>query len=139
MKVKTENNELVAASIYGAEILSDGLGLEQVTEEEAQDALTEMYVLGYNEEIGIVFNPSILSVQSVDVTAINKRNLWERLKKAICDFIKGEGSTVWGEILEKVLEFVSNIIPGGKLIKRLVKIIVKYIIGSGLGRLCPSV
>jgi hypothetical protein len=139
MFVKTENNEFVPVASYAAEILSEGLGLEQVTEEEAQDALAELYAIGYNEEISKVFNPGILAVQSIDFRAINKRTLWERLKEAICDFIKGEGSTIYGEILENVLDFVSGLIPGGKLIKRLVKTIVKYIIGNGLGRLCPSI
>jgi len=138
MHVRTENNEYVPAASYAAEILSEGLGLEQVTEEEAQDALTELYAIGYNEDIATVFNPGIVPMQKVDVGAINKQTLWDRLKEAICDFIKGEGSTVWGEILEKVLDFVSGLIPGGKLIKRLVKIIVKYIIGNGMGRLCPA-
>lgn len=138
MYVKTENNEWVSAASYAAEILSEGLGLEPVTEEEAQDALAELYVIGYNEEIATVLNPGIIAVQTVDVTAINKRNLWERLKEAICDFIKGEGSTIWGDFVEKVLDFVSIIIPGGGLIKRLVKIIVKYLINYGLGRLCPT-
>ena len=137
MKVRTENNELVPTATYVAEILIEGLGPEQVTEEQAQDALAELYVIGYNEEIRRLFNPGIVGVQTVDAAAVNKGNLWERLREAICDFVKGEGSTVWGEILEKVLEFIADIIPGGMLIKKLVKVIVKYIIGNGLGRLCP--
>lgn len=137
MFVKNENNEFVPAGSYAAEILSEGLGLEQVTEEEAQDALAELYVNGYNEEIETVFNPEFKATEKVDVTVINKRSLWERLKKILCDFIKGEGSTVWAEIIEKVLEFISGAIRGGKLIKKLVKAIVKYIIDYGLGKLCP--
>lgn len=137
MFVKNENNEFVPVGSYAAEILSEGLGLEQVTEEEAQDALAELYVNGYNEEIETVFNPEFKATEKVDVTVINKRSLWKRLKKILCDFIKGEGSTVWAEIIEKVLEFISGAIRGGKLIKKLVKAIVKYIIDYGLGKLCP--
>lgn len=138
MLVRTENNELVTAASYAAEILSEGLGLEQVTEDDAQNALAELYVNGYNEEIKLVFNSGLIGVKAVDVTSINKLNLWERLKKAICDFIEGEGSTVWKEIVEKVLEFISGLIPGGILIKKLVKAIVKFFIDYGIGRLCNA-
>lgn len=137
MQVRTENNEFVSAASYAAEILLEGLGLEQVTEEDAQDALAELYVTGYNEEIETVFNPGIMAMQKASIAAIDRSALWERLKKFLCDFIKEDGSTIWGEIVEKVLEFVSGLIPGGILIKKLVKAIVKFIIDYGLGKLCP--
>nr|MBI1230297.1 hypothetical protein [Cytophagales bacterium] len=139
MLVKTENNEFVPAAIYVAEILSEGLGLEQVTEEDAQDALAELYVNGYNEESATVFSSGIMPLQKASLAAIDKGDLWKRLKKFLCDFIKEDGSATWGEIVEKVLEFLSGLIPGGILIKKLVKAIVKYIIDYGIGKLCPAV
>jgi len=137
MQVRTENNEFVSAASYAAEILSEGLGLEQVTEEDAQDALAELYVNGYNEESATVFSSGIMPVQKASIVAIDRGALWERLKKFLCDFIKEDGSATWGEIVEKVLEFISGLIPGATLVSKLVKTIVKFIIDYGLGKLCP--
>jgi len=138
MYIKNENNQLMSVADYAEEILTEGFGLEQVTEEDAQNALSELYAAGYNDEIVSIFDPGFSGLKSLESTAFDKVKLWDKLKKAVCDFINGAGSTVWGEILEKLLEIISNIIPGGKLIKKLVKAIVKYIIDLGLGKLCSA-
>lgn len=139
MYVKNENNQLVSAASYAEEILMEGFDFDQVTEEDAQNALAELYVIGYNEETASMFNHAHLDTQPKSIGAVNKTALWERLRKRICDFINGAGSTVWAEILEKILEFISEIVPWVGLIKRLVKAVVKYIINLGLGKLCPAV
>jgi hypothetical protein len=49
MLIKNENMKLVDLSIYSNEILTEGLGEGEVTEQDAQNALAQLYI-SYTEE-----------------------------------------------------------------------------------------
>jgi len=59
----------------------------------------------------------------------------DEIKKIICGIL--DGSSTQDEILQAVLDALVKILPGGIFIAALAKIIVKYILSTGIANFCP--
>lgn len=134
MLVKNENNEWVELSAYANEILTEGLGDELVTEEDAQNALAELYLLHHQEQEQMFLNKSESS-ERMTIERINRGKLLEWLRKIFCSIIK---SGTFNDIIERVIEAIAGMIPFGRLLKELVKKIIKYFLQLGIDKVCPA-
>lgn len=134
MLIRNENMKLVDISVYSDEILTEGLGQGEVTEEEAQNALAELYIAHAREQANM-FLVNNLWTSALTVESINVGGLWDTLKKIFCSIVQADST--FGKIIDFILKAISEIIPLGVFIKSLVKIIIKYFLQIGIGRICP--
>lgn len=136
MLVRNENLQLVDISIYANEILTEGLGENTVTEQDAKNALAELY-LSANQQIGSdFFIQELEAFIPLKIESLNVGKIWAELKKIFCSIVQ-EDST-FGKIVDLILEAIAYIIPLGVFIKKLVKVIIKFFLQQGLGRICPA-
>jgi hypothetical protein len=111
---------------------------EILTEEDVKQILASMYTQA---------GTKLSSLYYTDADAVNQvkamqfsfdlagNSIWQELKKFLCEVLN-ELSTD-AEIVDKIIEFLLSIIPGGIIISFLVKKIVKYILNLGYQELCP--
>lgn len=139
MYVLNESNELVASHVYAKELFSEGFGFETVTEEEAEEALATLYDTSMKAQLNTLFMGNDAEKTSLlanyETLSFNRKKLWATIKEYFCRFIKED--TTFKDILTQIIEAIASVIPGGKLIKALVKIIVKYLFGQGIQIICP--
>ncbi|MBV8327949.1 hypothetical protein [Chryseobacterium sp.] len=126
--------KLVDLSVYSNEVLTEGLGQGDVTEQDAQNALAQLYI-SYTQEQAEVFLVSNMHFTALTVESINLQGLWSRLKEIFCSIVRED--SVFGKIIDFILEAIGQIIPLGVFIKSLVKIIIKYFLQKGIGAVCP--
>lgn len=135
MSIRNENRQYVEVSAYASELLVEGLGEGEVTEQDAQNALAELWVANRQEEDQrLLVNKGAFAVLTVQ--DVNKEGLWDELKKIFCDIIKGE--SIFGKIVDYVLEAIAKLIPLGIFIKALVKVIIKFFLQKGIDWVCPA-
>lgn len=134
MLIKNENMKLVDLSIYSNEILTEGLGEGEVTEQDAQNALAQLYI-SYTEEQAEEFLISNMYFTTLTVESINLQGLWRKLKEIFCSLVRED--SVFSKIIDFILEAIGQIIPLGVFVKSLVKIIIKYFLQRGIGAVCP--
>lgn len=136
MLIRNEQAQLVEAADYANEILNEGLGDENVTEQDAHDALAELFVLSEQDSPSLSFITGGYKAALAPLTtaAIDKGGLWETLKRTFCDLIKENG--LLEKAVDYILEAISIVIRLGKLIKPFVKRIVKYFLNLGFGKVC---
>ncbi|ANI90239.1 hypothetical protein A9P82_13630 [Arachidicoccus ginsenosidimutans] len=137
MLVRNEALQLVDTSAFANEILAEGLGDGAVTEQDAQEALANLY-LSATKQMSERFwsNNTHANMIALSISGINKINLWDELKKIFCSIIQGD--SIAGKIIDFVLEAIAHIIPLGVFVKSLVKVIIKFFLQQGIGKLCPA-
>ncbi len=79
--------KLVDLSIYSNEILTEGLGEGEVTEQDAQNALAQLYI-SYTEEQAEEFLISNMHFTTLTVESINLQGLWRKLKEIFCSLVR---------------------------------------------------
>lgn len=135
MLVKNENMKLVDIATYSNEILAEGLGQSNVTEQDAKDALAELYLAYIQEQPNMFLVNKIEPFTVLTIESIDKKSLWEKLREIFCSIVR-EDST-FSKIIDFILEAIGQIIPLGVFIKALVKVIIKFFLQWGIGRACP--
>lgn len=65
------------------------------------------------------------------------RRIWERLRAYLCKVLNAASTAE--DIIEAILDFLVGIIPGGMVLKAIVRKILKYFINRGYEALCPVV
>jgi hypothetical protein len=108
-------------------------------EQDVKDALAEMY-LHASDAVATLYYVKLETLRaarnlsfSIEMTGTS---LWNRLKVHLCKMLNEE----WGvnDVVHSVLEFMATFMPGGIVIARLVKRVVKYILAQGYRNLCPA-
>lgn len=141
MILVNENNELLSMNqvkLLKEEIRSDYLAAPLPTEEELELDLSDYYVQAQRTELqSLGYIASIKSIQSGGTFSRLGfgRGLWIRLRNILCKILNA-ASTI-DDIIEAILAALASIIPGGVIIKWIVKKIVHYVINLGYQRLCP--
>jgi hypothetical protein len=64
------------------------------------------------------------------------QDILEAIKKFVCG--KVDGSSTSSEIIDVILDAIVSIIPGGILLKPIVKKLVKYILSIGISNFCST-
>ncbi|WP_142717850.1 hypothetical protein [Chryseobacterium rhizoplanae] len=126
--------KLVDLSVYSNELLTEGLGQGEVTEQDAQNALAQLYI-SYAEEQAKVFLVSNMHFTTLTIDNVNLQGLWTRLKEIFCSIVRED--SIFSKIIDFILEAIGQIIPLGIFVKSLVKIIIKYFLQKGIGAVCP--
>lgn len=126
--------KLVDISVYSNEILTEGLGQAEVTEQDAQNALGELYI-SYTQEQSEMFLVNSVNAMSLTAASVNLPALWSKLKEIFCSIVRED--SIFGKIIDFILEAIAQIIPLGVFVKSLVKIIIKYFLQKGIGAVCP--
>lgn len=138
MYLLNDSNELVDSHVYAKELFTEGFGFEPVTEAEAEEALATLYATAMEQQLNLFleggpFRETFMANYSA--LTFDKKGLWKTIKEHFCKFIKEDSK--FKDILEQILEAIASLIPGGKLIKALVKIIVRFLFGTGIKVVCP--
>lgn len=133
MLVKNENNEFVELTDYVNQIFMEGLG-EIVTEEEAQEALAQMYLESARQPEMFMINKTE-AFSRISIESIDKFGLWSVVRKAFCKIARS-GLTI-DEIINYILNFIGGLIPGGNLIGELIGKIIRYFLQKGIDKVCP--
>lgn len=102
------------------------------TESELEQELGKYYEKALQAEAKS--NNFAISFTSNFAAAINVGGILKKIKDFICRVLTGS-STV-EDIIEAVLDALSSIIPGGIILKPIVKKIVKYILSKGIDTFC---
>lgn len=136
MLVQNEEGQLVDISAYAGELLVEGFGSEAVTEEDAQNALAEMFANANQIQAEKFFLNFNKEAEAMTIAKVNKGGLWQKIKEFFCKIVK-EDST-FNKIIEFILEAIASVIPMGVFIKALVKKIVKFLLGEGIKKVCPA-
>lgn len=82
----------------------------------------------------IAVNAARASEFSADFTG---RRIWENLRAYLCKVLNAASAAE--DIIEAILDFLVGIIPGGMVLKAIVRKILKYFINLGYNALCPVV
>lgn len=137
MYLLNDSNELVDSHVYAKELFAEGFGFEPVTEAEAEEALATLYSTAMQQQVNLFMESGDARktfVANYSVLSLNKKNLWKTIKEYFCKFIKEDAN--FKDILAQIIEAIAGLIPGGKLIKALVKIIVRFLFGAGMKVVC---
>ncbi len=129
-----DSNELVD------ELKAEVKTMDLVSEAELKYALSQMYL-----ESSKVVTPLYFSISeeyseakaiSFDRNATGN-NLWEQIRSYTCKVLHRDSNS--SEIIKAILDAIIMIIPGGIIIKILVKVVVKFFLDNGYAKLCPIV
>ncbi|ERJ60659.1 hypothetical protein [Sphingobacterium paucimobilis] len=134
MLIKNEENQFVELSAYADMLLQDGLGEDSVTEEDAQQALSELYLHNQQEQ-STYFISQPVGLTALTIDSINLAIPWRDFKNAFCNLIKED--SISGKIIEYVLQAIA-LVTGSNFILKLAKVILTYVLKKGVNRLCGS-
>jgi hypothetical protein len=119
------------------ELMEDLDEVNVPTKDELTKELGSHYILANRMALGnyglIADMKTVSGNKSFSLAKLGE-SILEKIKKAICAVLKG-GSTV-SDVIDAVLDAISSIIPGGVLIKSLLKKLVKYILSIGVNKFC---
>lgn len=142
MFLRDENLQLIDVEELKKELAEDQSKSdwnEKIDEHRLEQELAEMYLVAANITAADFYRSEKLAeFASTRALAFSPklagRNIFRGIKKIICEVLN-EGST-FGEIVDAVLDALSNFFPGGIIIKKLVKKVIRFIINLGLGNYC---
>lgn len=134
MLIRNEKMQMVPIRAYVDELLVEGLGEGEVTEQDAQDALAELYLQNNRYQLEAFFEGN--GKEAFMAVNLNKGSLWEELKRIFCSIVQED--SVFDKIIEFILEAIAAIIPFGVFIKGLVKRIIKFFLQRGIEWICPA-
>ncbi|XZF12386.1 hypothetical protein ACTHGU_11385 [Chitinophagaceae bacterium MMS25-I14] len=95
-----------------------------------QAALTQDMRLNGADETGL---RNLNMAAAVAIWPFGK-NILSRIRKFICKVLNGSSTT--GDIIDAVLDAIASIIPGGIVIKAIIRKIVKYVLNQGVNAFC---
>ncbi len=108
--------------------LKDLSNVPLVSEEQLNLELKDGYEKAHSLEM------ASMGTMSAGLFGVSIPDILKKVKKFICSIIN-ENSTL-EEIVDAVLQALSSIIPGGILLKPLIKKLVKFIFEKGVGAFC---
>jgi hypothetical protein len=140
MILVNENNELMTVkeiSDLKQEIKNEYQTAPDANEEDLQSDLADYYLNAQKSDLakaGLMAEIKTIQTSQTFSRIGFGRSIWQKVKKALCTILSGT-STI-DEIIDAVLDVLSSIIPGGKILKWLVKKIVRYIIEKTVSMFC---
>ena len=123
--------------VFKTEVLQEVDDVEPTTEQEAAEALTQLYDEADSVLKAFLFNETYVIASKTKENSIAIGNFWEKLRHYVCSVLRAVYTRE--ELLEAILQFIAKYIPGAIVIKPLVKRILKYLLGLAYDSLCPAV
>ncbi len=125
-------------NVLKSELLNDIENEPNPTLNEAKEALAQMYSQASEATAQLYYSnlESFTQAKNLNFSfSLAGFNLWEKLRKFLCKFLSADSTSA--EIIDKIVEFVVSVIPGGIIIKYLLKKLVRYVLDLGYAQLCP--
>lgn len=135
-----QNLELnqIDAVAFKAEIFNDYASTPLLTEDEIARELGENYLQAANAVTPLYYaQPEKFEAERNANLSTEQAggSIWQRLKAFLCKVLNG--ASVVGDIIDAVVDFLAGIIPGGIILRGIVKKIVRYFLRWGYDGLCP--
>ncbi|MGV3597396.1 MAG: hypothetical protein ACO1PI_05960 [Bacteroidota bacterium] len=140
MYLLNEQLQPVNAENLKMEILAEIENQPAVTEAEVEADLAKGYLAGIAVSAKMISrSPDLFEAASKANFSpqLAGSNLWEKVRLHLCRILKKDSTA--SEIMDAIIEVLSSLIPGGVIIKIVVKKILKYVLDMGYDRLCPIV
>lgn len=122
------------------EILAEIDGQPAVTEAEIEAELANGYLVGITSTAKMISRTPDLFETASKVNfspQLAGSNIWEKVRIHLCRILKKDSTA--SEIMDAIIDVLTSIIPGGVIVKIVVKKILKYVLDMGYDRLCPIV
>jgi len=115
--------------------LKNELDIPVPTEEEIEEDLGLYYTEAKNLEAANYGFESMPLVMATDRRGFGRKIL-RKIKQFICGVL--DDNSTADQIIEAILNALATIIPGGVIIKWIVKKILKFILSLGISRFCAA-
>lgn len=135
MYLHDENLELINSDELIRELLEDKTLLEgkKISSKEAEELLLEWYNKSDYFISNILFSRQYL-IMFEERRFLRLGDLLKKLKKIVCRIINVTSTAE--DIISAILEGIAVLIPGGVVIKTILKKIVKYFLERGYQKIC---
>jgi len=130
MVLTYENDELVDIEDIRAELVESINNGQSVTSE---DELTNELESYYNQALDVESEKYGYTVQRDFIGRIGKKILG-KVQKLVCE--TADSTTTPTELVDIILDVISSVIPGGIIIKPIVKKLVQFIVKKGVTQFC---
>lgn len=142
MLVRNENFQMIELNDMVSDIVNefDENPTIQVSEEEAKNALAQMYINATLVANQHYFKNKAYAMPVAEAEAQKTnfiKEIWNDLLVWVCPKI--DEHTEREKIAEKVAEFVANLVIANIIVKPLLKILIFYVLKSGHTILCKTV
>lgn len=139
MFLQDENLDLINSSELKNELLDSMEDVELASEQEIEKDLASMYLAASNATTALYYKKDkiagLVSQKALSFSFPKAgKNVFGKIKEFICKFLN-EGSTT-SDIIDAILDAIASIIPGGVIIKGIIKKLVKFILNKGIGSFC---
>lgn len=138
MYLLNESLQPINAEALKKDILAEIENQPAVTEAEIEAGLANGYLTGISSTAKMISrSPDLFEAASKANFSpqLAGSNIWEKVRLHLCRILKKDSSA--SEIIDAIIEVLTGIIPGGVIIKILIKKILKYVLDMGYDRLCP--
>lgn len=138
MYLLNESLQPINAEALKKDILAEIENQPAVTEAEIEAGLANGYLTGISSTAKMISrSPDLFEAASKANFSpqLAGSNIWEKVRLHLCRILKKDSSA--SEIIDAIIEVLAGIIPGGVIIKILIKKILKYVLDMGYDRLCP--
>ncbi len=138
MYLLNESLQPINAEALKKDILAEIENQPAVTEAEIEAGLANGYLTGISSTAKMISrSPDLFEAASKANFSpqLAGSNIWEKVRLHLCRILKKDSTA--SEIIDAIIEVLAGIIPGGVIIKILIKKILKYVLDMGYDRLCP--
>ena len=137
MLLYNEKYQEIDIDVLKKELKNDPDMAAAASQEEIENELGSYYNQAFALEAK-AYGFNTMSLETADALNFSLRGtgkkILEKIKKFVCSILSGE-STI-NEIIDAVLDALASIIPGGIIIKSLVKKLLKFILDKGITKFC---
>ena len=138
MYLLNEQLQPINADTFKKEILAEIDKQSTVTEAEIEAELANGYLAGISSTAKMISRTPDLFEAASKVNfspQLAGSNIWEKVRIHLCRILKKDSTA--SEIADAIIDVLISIIPGGVIIKIVVKKILRYVLDMGYDRLCP--
>ncbi|RYE43640.1 MAG: hypothetical protein EOP48_22830 [Sphingobacteriales bacterium] len=133
-----EQNQEVDLEKFKADILNDVKleNLDEDNEESLEQDLAQMYTDALDSQFQEFDLNDEGGLEGITVFAGLGKKILEKIRKLVCPKLGNDASRE--SITDAVLEVIASILPGGKIIRFVIRKLVHFIIGRGVQAFCPA-
>ncbi|NDI99301.1 hypothetical protein GWA97_09465 [Flavobacterium sp. LaA7.5] len=138
MYLQNLNLEEIDYNAFKKNILETYEKEEVLKEDEIEKLLADNYLMAADAVSPLYYKKSatMIADRADNFSAsLAGSNIWRRLLAFLCKVLNAASSAE--EILEKIIEFLSRFLPGGIVLEKVAKAILRFFLKWGYGKLCP--
>ncbi|KAF2518178.1 hypothetical protein E0W68_10600 [Flavobacterium salilacus subsp. salilacus] len=138
MYLQNLNLEEIDYNAFKKNILETYEKEEVLKEDEIEKLLADNYLMAADAVSPLYYKKSatMIADRANNFSAsLAGGNIWRRVLAFLCKVLNAASSAE--EILEKIIEFLSRFLPGGIVLEKVAKAILRFFLKWGYGKLCP--